>query len=309
MAIIKFRIQKALKSLWFLVCFFPFGKNHEAQAQTKKTLAKTKASILKNIGLLEGEFAVAYKDLKSKKTIFINENLSFHAASTMKTPVMIEVFKQAKEGRFKLEDSILVKNEFKSIVDGSPYQMHLETDSDDSIYKMIGQKMTLLNLVYQMITVSSNLATNILIDLVGAKNANTTIKTLGTKHLEVLRGVEDSKAFSLGLNNSTTALDLLMIFEKLAEKKVVSDTADEAMIEILKAQKFNDIIPALLPKKVKIAHKTGSIVGVQHDGGIVYLPDGRKYVLVLLSKNLTNEERGIATLAEISKLIFQLYNL
>ncbi len=272
----------------------------------KPTLESIKSAIEAKLKTVEGEFAVAFKDLQTGKTLFINEKENFHAASTMKTPVMIEVYKQAKAGKFKLTDSILVKNEFKSIVDGSPYSMDIADDSGDGMYKMIGKKMTIYDLTYQMIIVSSNLATNILIDLVDAKNANQSMRALGAKDIQVLRGVEDQKAFDKGLSNTTTAYDLMVIFEKIAQNKVINKKSCEEMRKILFDQKFNEIIPEKLPKTVKVAHKTGSITGVQHDSGIVYLPDGRKYVLVLLSKKLKNADAGVKVLAEVSEMIYGL---
>lgn len=275
-----------------------------AQKLSSENLKTAIEAKLKTVG---GEYAVAFKDLQMGKTLFINENENFHAASTMKTPVMIEVFKQAKERKFRLTDSILVKNEFKSIVDGSPYSMDIADDSGDGMYKMIGKKMTIYDLTYQMITVSSNLATNILIELVDAKNANASMRKLGAKDIKVLRGVEDQKAFDKGLSNTTTAYDLMLIFEKIAQNKVINKKSCEEMRKILFDQKFNEIIPEKLPKTVKVAHKTGSITGVQHDSGIVYLPDGRKYVLVLLSKKLKNVDAGVKILAEVSEMVYRLF--
>ncbi len=137
-----------------------------------------------------------------------------------------------------------------------------------------------------MITKSSNLATNILIDLVGAKNVNKTMRSIGANDIKVLRGVEDGKAFDKGMNNTVTAYDLMLLFERIANGKMVSKQASDAMIDILFKQTFNSVIPARLPKDVRVAHKTGSITGIYNDSGIVYLPDGRKYVVVLLSKGL-----------------------
>ncbi len=272
----------------------------------KPSIENLKITIEAKLKTVEGEFAVAFKDLQTNKTLFINEKTNFHAASTMKTPVMIEVFKQEKAGKFKLSDSIIVKNEFKSIVDGSAYSMDIADDSADGMYKKIGQKMTIYDLTYQMIIVSSNLATNILIDLVDAKNANESMRKLGAKDIQVLRGVEDQKAFDKGLNNSVTAYDLAIIFEKIAKNKVINKVSCQAMTKILFDQKFNEIIPANLPKNLRVAHKTGSITGVQHDSGIVYLPDGRQYVLVLLSKKLKNADAGVKILAEVSEMIYGL---
>ena len=244
---------------------------------------------------------MAFEQIGGGAKLLINEREMFHAASTMKTPVMNEVFRQAREGKFSLGDSLEVQNEFKSIVDGSSYKLDLRDDSDDSMYKKIGQKVPIRDLLFQMITVSRNLATNLLIGLVGAENTTKTMRSLGARDIEVLRGVEDGKAFERGMNNRTTALDLLVIMEAIAEGRAVDSSSAREMVDILLGQKFRDIIPADLPSDVRVAHKAGSITGVEHDSGIVFLPDGRAYALVLLSKNLRNPEQGKRGLALVSK--------
>jgi beta-lactamase class A len=254
---------------------------------------------------IDGDIAVAFLDLSNEKNqILINNTKSFHAASTMKVPVMIELFKQQTENKLSLSDSIVLKNEFKSIVDGSLYKMDIGDDSDDITYNKINAKQTLYDLMYSMITVSSNLATNVLIELVGAKNTTATMRSLGADKIEVLRGVEDQKAFDLGLSNSTTANDLLVIMKAISIGKAGTKEDCEKMISVLLDQKWNDMIPLYIPKEVKIAHKTGSITGVHHDAAIVTLPSGKNYVLVLLSKNLKDFDKGTIQLAEISKLIY-----
>jgi beta-lactamase class A len=263
------------------------------------------ASIQARLDALEGDFAVAFKNVQdSSEVILINEREMFHAASTMKTPVMIELFKQAEQGQFSLDDSILVKNEFRSIVDSSRYQMDISEDSEGELYKLIGEKRTVRDLINDMITMSSNLATNILIEKVGAQNVTQTMRSYGADSILVLRGVEDIKAYEMGLSNRTTAFDEMVVYEKLARTEWVSKAASQAMIEILKQQHFNEMIPALLPEGVEVAHKTGWITGVHHDAGIVLLPDGRRYVLVLLSKNAPNRENVIQTFADISRMVY-----
>jgi len=271
----------------------------------QENLTTLKNDILKQFSSVEGNFALAFLELDQKgEHIYINEKENFHAASTMKTPVMIEVFKQADEGKFSLDDSLIVKNRFKSIVDSSEFSLSLSDDSGEGLYKFIGQKMSIRDLVYNMITVSSNLATNILIDLVGAKNVMATMKNIGADDIRVLRGVEDLKAFDKGLNNTTTAYDLMIIFKRIAEGTVVSKEACKEMIKILCDQKLNTKIPAKLPIGIKIAHKTGSISGVEHDSGIIYLPNGKTYILVMLAKNLTDMQKGVEAEANISKMIY-----
>lgn len=253
----------------------------------------------------KGTFALAWKNLDNGELLLLNADTVFHAASTMKTPVMIEAFRQAQEGHFNLDDSLIVTNEFYSIVDSSKYSLSQEDDSEGQLYNLIGSKTTIGDLIYRMIIRSSNLATNIIIDLVDAKKVTQTMRELGASKIEVLRGVEDNKAYELGLSNTTTARDLMRIYEQLASGVLVSPQANQQMIDILLDQQFNDIIPAELPEEVKVAHKTGSITAIHHDSGIVFLPDNRKYVLVLLSKDLTDFDLGTRTMAKVSGLIYR----
>lgn len=292
--IIKF--STVILSLYFISACQPQFTNKEI----------LKAKVQSQIDSIQGDVAVAFINLSDPTdSLFINAEENFHAASTMKVPVMIELFKQQEEGKINLNDSILLVNEFKSIVDGSPYSMDIGDDSDDVIYNKINTKVALKDLLYSMITVSSNLATNVLIELVDAKKVTVTMSDLGANKIQVLRGVEDQKAYDLGLSNTTTAKDLLIIMKAIATNKAGTETDCKAMVDILKDQQFNEIIPYHLPKNVVVAHKTGSITGVHHDAGIVYLPDGKNYVLVLLSKNLEDFDKGTQQLAKISKTIYE----
>ncbi len=275
-----------------------------AMSQSAHTIAELRTQLETLIRSHKGDFAVAFSDLKSGERLLINERTNFHAASTMKTPVMIEIFRQVSANMISLDDSVVVRNSFRSIMDGSEYAMDLSDDSDDGLYRSIGKKQTVRELVTKMITVSSNLATNILIEMAGPDNITRTMREMGCNDIRVLRGVEDGKAFAAGYNNTTTAYDLMLIFEQLAQKKVVDAESSDEMLAVLRAQKFKDMIPALLPKDVIVAHKTGSITNVQHDSGIITLPDGHQYVLILLSKNLKDNKDGIEVLAQLSKAVY-----
>jgi len=271
-------------------------------------LAELEAEVRQELSRSPGIFAVAFRDLEdTARTLLINDTVLFHAASTMKTPVMIEVYRQAAQGRFDLDDSLVVKNTFYSIVDSSEYSMDIGEDSEEKLYGQIGQKASIKELVIDMITYSSNLATNIVIDLLDAKKVTQTMRELGAPYIQVLRGVEDIKAYRQGLSNRTTAYDLMVIFEKLGRGEVVSEAASQEMIDILLDQHFNDVIPAQLPEAVQVAHKTGWITQVRHDSGLVLLPDGRKYVLVLLSKDWESDELATEVMANISKRIYDFY--
>ncbi len=254
-----------------------------------------------------GVFALAAKHLPDGDTLFINEREMFHAASTMKTPVMIEIFRQAAEGKIRLEDTLLVRNEFFSIVDGSSYQLTPADDSDDEVYQKIGTGQTIEYLLFHMITRSSNLATNLLMTLATGEQVTATLRNLGAPTMQVMRGVEDSKAYRQGLNDVTSAFDLMKVFEQIALGKAVNKEASQQMVNILLQQFYKDLIPAKLPEGTRVAHKTGWITGVHHDSGIIFLPGGGQLVLVLLSKKATDEPATKQMLATIARLVYDFY--
>jgi beta-lactamase class A len=271
--------------------------------QTQAGSSGLEAALRETIAASGAEVAVAYRTLDGRAEVFIHPDKSFHAASTMKVPVMIELFRQASEGRFRLDDALPVGNEFKSIVDGSPYKLSEGDDSDKEIYAAVGKSLTYRQLCEAMITVSSNFATNLLIEKLGVENVRKTVGRLGGDGMNVLRGVEDQKAFDRGLNNTTTARALLVLLEKIAAHTAVDQESDAAMIEILKRQRFNDAIPAGLPKGIPVAHKTGSITRIHHDAAIVYA--ARPYTLVLLVRGIEDHKESAALMAKLSKMIYE----
>ena len=269
-------------------------------AQSPATLESQVRSLIAASG---AEVAVAYRTLDGKSELLIDPDKSFHAASTMKVPVMIELFRQAEAGLLKLDDPLTIRNEFRSIVDGSPYKLSEGDDSDLEVYANVGKTMTLRRLNELMITVSSNFATNLLIEKLGVENIRATVSRLGADGMKVLRGVEDSKAFDKGMNNATTARGLLVLFEKIGQGKAVSVAADKEMLEVLKRQKFNDGIPAGLPKGTPVGHKTGTITRIHHDAGIVLGP--RPYVIVILVRGLQDQKISGPLMASISKAVWE----
>jgi beta-lactamase class A len=292
-----------MKYFFTVVCalFFIMTGFSQSTEKSRQLLDQVK----KELTGIQGDFAFAFADIQTGEQLLWNEQETFHAASTMKTPVMIELFKQVAKGTLSLTDSVKVENEFKSIVDGSSYRLDPGDDSQEKLYTQIGTLVPLSELVYQMITQSSNLATNIIIGMLDGKKVTQTMRDLGAKNIMVLRGVEDQKAFDQHLNNTTTAYDLMLIFQKMAKGEIINAASCRGMISILLDQTHNTMIPALLPAEVKVAHKTGTITGVHHDSGIVFLPDGRKYVLVILSKNTGDAAMTENTMAKVSRLVYE----
>lgn len=288
--------------------FVLIGLLMACQPKKEDGLDQLRQGVTGKFDSIEGEFALAYLNLKDTSDyLLINAGERFHAASTMKVPVMIELFKQSAQGLYSINDSVLIKNEFKSIVDESLYSLDTADDSEKELYAILGEKRSIYDLNYDMIIWSSNLATNLLIEFADAKKVTQSMRDLGAADIEVLRGVEDIKAFEQGLSNSTTAKDLMVIFQAIASDNAGSPEDCAEMIKILKDQKFNEIIPALLPEDVEVAHKTGVITSLHHDAGIVYLPDGNAYVLVLLSKKLGDFDEGTNLMAEVSRMVYDYF--
>ncbi len=247
------------------------------------------------------EVAVAMRTLDRRDELLIRPDVSFHAASTMKVPVMIELFNQARNGRVRLEAPLPVINEFHSIVDGSPYVLGIEDDSDVDVYSRIGKTMSLQSLCEAMITVSSNFATNLLIEHLGVARIRQTVTALDARGMQVLRGVEDGKAFESGLSNTTTARALLTLLTAIATGTAVDAASSREMVEILKRLQFNDSIPAGLPAGTPVAHKTGSITRINHDAAIVYAQ--RPYVLTILVRGIDDHAESAALMSEISRRV------
>jgi beta-lactamase class A len=196
----------------------------------------------------------------------------------------------------------MVKNEFHSIVDGLSYKLNAADDSEADLYKAEGQSRSLRELCELMITVSSNFATNLIIEKLGVENIRAMVQALGADGVVVLRGVEDGKAFEKGLNNTATARGLAILLEAIAKQKAVDAASSEEMIAILTRQTFNEGIPAGLPPGISVAHKTGEITGIHHDAAIVFAK--RPYVLVILVRGLVDIKQSAALIADISRQIY-----
>jgi beta-lactamase class A len=277
---------------------------HTAGAQ-RPARAALEAAIQRRIARVAGaEAAVSYRDLATGDSLDIAADVSFHAASTMKIPVMIEVLSAVERGSLRLDQGILLVNRFHSIVDGSPYALDPGDDSDSSMYGRVGTRIPVRELMEHMIVRSSNLATNALIALVGAEQANARAHALGATRIRVLRGVEDGKAFSAGLNNTTTSSDLAILLERIERGEALGADAAATMKSILLRQEFNDEIPAGLPPGTPVAHKTGSITATLHDAAIVYPPNRAPYVLVVLTRKIPDEKVARALIADVSRLVW-----
>ena len=251
--------------------------------------------------------SIAVSDLETGREIFINADVLMHPASTMKVPVMMEVYRQAEEGLLSLDERMPIYNSFKSIVDGSEFTLSIADDSETTLYPRIGETETIRELNRLMIVRSSNLATNILMDKVSTARVNAFIKELGVQDVNVVRLIEDNKAYRLNMNNTFSTRGTTQMMRLIAEGKVISKEACNEMIEVMLGQEFNESIPALLPSGVKVAHKTGWTGEFFHDTGIVFPPNRKPYAISLFTHGFPEDDENQAhgCMAEISKFIYE----
>ncbi|HSM06142.1 MAG TPA: serine hydrolase [Longimicrobiales bacterium] len=249
------------------------------------------------------DVGVVYRSLDGRDSALVNPDIRMHAASTMKVPVMLQVYLDDEAGLLDRRDSVLVETTFRSILDGSAFVLDRASDSDSTLYERAGEAVSRQELVDRMITRSSNLATNLLIQDVDARRVTATLRRLGADSMEVLRGVEDIPAFEAGLSNTTTARDLATVMAALLDDHV-SEPGRQEMLSILERQHFRDNIPAGLPPGVRVANKTGWITGINHDAALVFPEAAPPYVLVILLRGHPAEDQGTAFAAEISRVVW-----
>lgn len=277
------------------------------------SVASAKAEIERLIALSGAEVSVVYRPLNALDgatvrgagdEILIGPDVVYHAASTMKVPVMIELFRQVDAGTVKLSDTVVVSNIFHSIVDGSEFTLGTSEEVDGAAHRSLGKPMSLRDLCEEMITISSNLATNVLMEKLGVERVRATVTRLKAPGMKVLRGVEDQKAFDKGMSNETTARALMTLLTAIGNGSAASKASCDEMLAILKRKKFNDGIPAGLPPGTPVAHKTGTITKIHHDAAIVY--GAHPYVLVVMTRGMADEKKSDLLIAEIARLINEL---
>lgn len=280
------------------------------ESSSEQTSGPAEASLYHGLLELRDEhglesLGIAFYDYETSVQWGYNADAWFHAASTMKLGVLLGVFRQIDHKELSLDSEVAVRNRFTSIVDQAPFSLDLGRDADPAVYGNLGRTMTVRDLAYHMIITSSNLATNLLVDVVGVNAIRLALEELGISGLKVLRGVEDQRAYDAGLNNAATANGLLSLLRAIAERRAFSESLSDEMLEILHDQKFRSGIPAGLPKKARVAHKTGNISTVHHDAGIVYIGDRQPYVLVVLTQFPQGSGRGTAV-ADVSRDVYEL---
>jgi beta-lactamase class A len=264
-------------------------------------LAELERRLRERIGReAQGEVGVAIIDIESGRYLGVDDRVEMHAASTMKVPILLELYRQADAGHLRLDETIAVTTEFRSLADGSPFSYGA---LEAARFGGVGHRVTIDSLARPMMTRSSNLATNILIELVTPDSVAATLARIPPADgMRVLRGVQDLEAFRLGLNNTTTAEAYAHVLAALARCDILLEATCRRAHDVLLAQEFRTMIPAGLPEGTRVGHKTGNVTGIRHDGGVIWRADGSSYVLVVLTRGMASDDAAREVIRDVAAI-------
>jgi beta-lactamase class A len=248
--------------------------------------------------------AVAISDFETGTEFEFNGDRWFHAASTIKLAVLVGVYGAIHRGELLLQSRVHIRNRFLSAYDGSPYRVRGDRDANADVHREIGRTLRVAELADSMITSSSNLATNLLLDLVGLDVLQRTLDSFGLEGIDLRRGVEDELAYQHGINNRVTAEGLVGLLRLIEEERAFSPALSRQMLDILHRQQFRSGIPAGLPREARVANKTGDISTVAHDAGLVYLPGRKPYAIAVLTEWEPTATGRSTTIAAASYLAY-----
>jgi beta-lactamase class A len=249
--------------------------------------------------------ALAYHDMATGSAAGLDEDRWFHAASTIKLAVLVALYATLEREGLTGHARVHVRNQFTSLADGRYFRVDASRDGNAHVHGYVGRTMRVEDLARHMITTSSNRATNVLVELLGANAVRAVVAEAGIEGIEFRRGVEDERAWEEGINNRVTARGLLDLLRLIVEERLVSAQACAAMLELLHDQEFTSGIPAGLPEEARVANKTGEISTVAHDAGVVYLPEREPYIVVVLTEWESDGDGGPRhdLIARISRLV------
>lgn len=275
-------VSLLLTGLWFSAR--ADNKVNQLEARLTRQLATIKDS-------LDGLLGLAIKDLSTGQTIFINENEIFPQASSIKIAILMEVLKQAEEGRLRLDDFIDLKSESK--VGGGPILFYLGNPS---------LRISVHDLCVLMVVLSDNTATNLLIDLVGMEAVNRRLQSLGLNQTRLRRKMMDLKAAEEGRENISTPREMLSLLEKIWQGKVLGAEQRQLFFDFLSLPKESPLQQAV-PEGVTVADKPGELEAVRCDSGLVFLRK-RPYIICVMTTYLGPAEDGNAVIRKVGRLVY-----
>ncbi len=244
---------------------------------------------------LDGVMGVAIKDLTSNHTILLQPDEVFPQASSIKIAVLVELYRQAQQGKLKLTDLYTVQ------------KSDLVQDSDLMGGLTPGiTRVTLRDLATMMIAVSDNSAANVLIDRVGMENVNAMLDSLGLTHTRLRRKMMDVKAAAEGRENVSTPREMMTLLEALYRGKMLNPEMTDDFFTVLSTHK-DSYLPRDLPDGLKIANKPGDLEGVRNDSGVVFVQNG-PYIICVMMTYLHREREGEQAISKVSLAAYRMFD-
>jgi beta-lactamase class A len=256
---------------------------------------KLEKSILDVDRNLDGVMGVALVDLTDGHRYLLHANDVFPQASSIKICVLVELYRQAQQGKLKLTDLYTVNA--GDLVQDSDIMGGLTPDVT---------RITLRDLATMMVAVSDNSAANVLIDRVGMDNVNAFLNSQGLAQTRLRRKMMDVKAAAEGRENVSTPNEMMKLLESLYRGEVLNKEMTDDFFKVLSTHK-DSWIPRLLPDGLKIADKPGALEGVRNDSGVVFV-DKRPYVICVMTTYLRNEPEGEEAISNVSLAAWRLFD-
>jgi beta-lactamase class A len=252
-----------------------------------------------------GQLSVWLGGVDGETALALEDDVAHYAASTMKLPLLVAAYRRAERGEIDLDRAVAVRNDFASALDGSPFSLDRADDQDDQTWDRIGSTMTLRELACHCVVRSGNLATNLLLELVGSGEVATVLADAGCSGTTALpRGIEDAAACEGGLDNVVTAHDLALVMCGVADRSLAEERTCADIEQVLARQEHRDKIPAGLPENTYVANKTGWVEGVAHDVALVRPDDRAPYVLAVCTTLDVPEDAANELIAGLSRAVW-----
>ncbi|AFY34538.1 serine hydrolase [Calothrix sp. PCC 7507] len=231
---------------------------------------------------------IFFMDLQTGDYLNINGGKAFPAASTIKYPILIALFQEVDAGKIKLSETLVMQRK------------HVAGGSGNMQYQRVGTKISLLETVTKMMTISDNTATNMIIDRLGGKaNLNQRFRSWGLQSTVIHNMLGDFKG-----TNKTSAKDLVRLSALMANNQLISDTSSSQVLGIMIRCHNRSLLPSGLGSGASIAHKTGTLRFVLGDAGIIETPSGKRYLAGIFVRRPNNDDRAKAFIRQVSQVVY-----
>ncbi len=229
-----------------------------------------------------------FLDLDTGNYLSIGGDRNVPTASVIKLPILIAFFQDVEAGKIRLDETLTMTRDM--VVGGSGYMQD----------RPVGSRFSALETASNMIITSDNTATNMIIKRMGGFEAvNQRFRSWGLQHTVVRNWLPD-----LGATNRTTARELVQVMAMVEQGKLLSPAARSQAIHILRRVQNKRLLPVGLGQGATIAHKTGYIRSVLGDAGIIYMPNGKRYLAAVLVENNSIPSTARGYIQEVSRIVY-----